>query len=148
MATHSSGLAWRIPGTGEPGGLPSMGSHRVRHNWSNLAAAAAAAENSKDLQILCLYVPWLLFGKKQWASMSVEATTQAFVASSYLHLWFESPAMKTIRLFTFLFFFFFFFFNCDSPPMIDENEGSRVKLPNPEAWSPFICDLGLIIHCF
>ena len=42
-ATHSSVLAWRIPGTGEPGGLPSMGSHRVGHDWSNLAAAAAAA---------------------------------------------------------------------------------------------------------
>ena len=43
MATHSSVLAWRIPGMGEPGGLPSMGSHRVRHDWSNLAAGAAAA---------------------------------------------------------------------------------------------------------
>ena len=43
MATHSSVLAWRIPGTGEPGGLPSMGSHRVGHEWSDLAAAAAAA---------------------------------------------------------------------------------------------------------
>ena len=43
MATHSSVLAWRIPGTGEPGGLPSMGSHRVRHDWSDLAAVAAAA---------------------------------------------------------------------------------------------------------
>ena len=42
MATHSSVLAWRIPGTGEPGGLPSMGLHRVGHDWSNLAAAAAA----------------------------------------------------------------------------------------------------------
>ena len=41
MATHSSVLAWRIPGTGEPGGLPSMGSHRVGYNWSDLAAAAA-----------------------------------------------------------------------------------------------------------
>ena len=41
MAPHSSTLAWRIPGMGEPGGLPFMGSHRVRHNWSNLAAAAA-----------------------------------------------------------------------------------------------------------
>ena len=41
MATHSSVLAWRIPGTREPGGLPSMGSRRVRHYWSNLAAAAA-----------------------------------------------------------------------------------------------------------
>ena len=42
MATHSSVLAWRIPGTGEPGGLPSVGSHRVGHNRSDTAAAAAA----------------------------------------------------------------------------------------------------------
>ena len=41
MATHSSVLAWRIPGMGEPGGLPSMGSQRVGHDWSDLAAAAA-----------------------------------------------------------------------------------------------------------
>ena len=41
LATHSSVLAWRIPGTGEPGGLPSMGSHRVGHDWSDLAAAAS-----------------------------------------------------------------------------------------------------------
>ena len=40
MAARSSVLVWRIPGMGEPGRLPSMGSHRVRHNWSNLAAAA------------------------------------------------------------------------------------------------------------
>ena len=40
---HSSVLAWRIPGTAEPGGLPSMGSHRVGHDWSELAAAAAFA---------------------------------------------------------------------------------------------------------
>ena len=42
MATHSSDLAWRIPGTGEPGRLLSMGSHRVRHDWSDLAAAVAS----------------------------------------------------------------------------------------------------------
>ena len=41
MATHSSVLAWRIPGTREPGGLLSMGSNSVGHNWSDLAAAAA-----------------------------------------------------------------------------------------------------------
>ena len=52
MATHPRVLAWRIPGTEEPGGLPSMGSHRVGHNWSDLAAAAAAA-----LTILNLYGP-------------------------------------------------------------------------------------------
>ena len=41
MATHSSVLAWRIPEKGEPGGLPSMGSHRIGHEWSGLAVAAA-----------------------------------------------------------------------------------------------------------
>ena len=46
MATHSSVLAWKIPGTGEPGGLPSVGLHRVGHDWSDLAAAAAAAATS------------------------------------------------------------------------------------------------------
>ena len=44
MATHSSVLAWRIPGVGEPDGLPSMGSPRVGHDRSDLAAAAAADE--------------------------------------------------------------------------------------------------------
>ena len=42
MATHSSVLAWRIPGMAEPGGLPSVGSHRVGHDRSDLAAAAGA----------------------------------------------------------------------------------------------------------
>ena len=50
MATHSSTLAWRIPWTQEPGGLPSTGSHRVGHDWSDLAAAAA-----------CYLFIWLLF---------------------------------------------------------------------------------------
>ena len=50
MATHSSVLAWRIPGTEEPGGLPSLGSHRVGHNSSDLAAAAAAGENDDSEQ--------------------------------------------------------------------------------------------------
>ena len=48
MATHSSVLAWRIPGTGEPGGLPFMGSHRVGHDWSDLAAVATAASSSNN----------------------------------------------------------------------------------------------------
>ena len=61
METHSSVLAWRIPGTGEPGGLPSMVSHRVRHDWSDLAVAAATELkctwmgelNSDDHYIYC-----------------------------------------------------------------------------------------------
>ena len=49
VATHSSVLAWRIPGMGEPGRLPSMGSHRVGHDWSDLAAAAAATRETKAI---------------------------------------------------------------------------------------------------
>ena len=57
---NSSVLAWRIPGTGEPGGLPSMGSHRVRHDWSDLAAAAVKQKepelddvgNSQPIQLV------------------------------------------------------------------------------------------------
>ena len=59
MATHSSDLAWRIPGMAEPGGLLSMGSHRVRHDWSDLAAVAAAVTAGKwwfDVQIPYLLV--------------------------------------------------------------------------------------------
>ena len=50
MATHSSVLAWRIPGTGEPGGLPSMGSHRVGHDGSDLAAAAEGLAQVSSMQ--------------------------------------------------------------------------------------------------
>ena len=53
MATHSSVLAWRIPGTEKPGRLQSMGSHRVTHDWSDLAAAAAAAG-----QVYKQQIPW------------------------------------------------------------------------------------------
>ena len=51
MATHSSVFAWRIPGTAEPGGLPSMWSHRVGHDWSDLAAAAGFCPGRFTLQI-------------------------------------------------------------------------------------------------
>ena len=58
MATHSSVPPWRIPETGEPGGLPSMQSHRVGHDWSDLAAAAAwggrGAKNTSIVRILLL----------------------------------------------------------------------------------------------
>ena len=53
MAIHSSVLAWRIPWTGEPGGLPSMGSHRVGHDWSDLAAV-----------VHCGLALWLSAGKE------------------------------------------------------------------------------------
>ena len=62
MATHSSVLAWRIPGTGEPGGLPSMGSHRVGHDWSDLAVAVAVLFTEvKLLDHMVLIVLFLIF---------------------------------------------------------------------------------------
>ena len=51
MATHSSVLAWRIPGTGEPGGRPSMGSHNFRHDWSDLAAVSSSKGKEWHLSI-------------------------------------------------------------------------------------------------
>ena len=54
MATHSSVLAWRIPGTAEPGGLLSMGSHRVGHDRSDLAVAAVS--DLQELGTNCLNV--------------------------------------------------------------------------------------------
>ena len=61
MATHSSVLAWRIPGMGEPGGLPSMGSHRVGHDWSDLAAAAAST-----IKLACCS------GRSKWPEFKLE----------------------------------------------------------------------------
>ena len=54
MATHSSVLAWRIPGMGEPGGLPSMRSHRVGHDWSDLAVGAQEG---------CILSPCLIYAE-------------------------------------------------------------------------------------
>ena len=58
IATHSSVLAWRIPGMGEPGGLPSIGLHRLGHDWSDLAAAAAVVSGATNKWIqLSTWVP-------------------------------------------------------------------------------------------
>ena len=57
MATHSSILAWRIPGTGKPSGLWSMGSHRVGHDWSDLATAAEISKVEKPTKI---GIKWVL----------------------------------------------------------------------------------------
>ena len=77
MATHSSVLAWRIPGMGEPGGLPSMGSHRVRYHWSGLAAAAASVfpwsnvpfplfEGFWVCKLACLVIDWVTMTPFLW----------------------------------------------------------------------------------
>ena len=54
VCTHSSVPAWRIPGMGEPGGLPSLESHRVGHDWSDLAAAAVYQKNIVTMEKIFL----------------------------------------------------------------------------------------------
>ena len=82
MATHFSVLAWRIPGMAEPGGLPSMGSHRVGHDWSDLAAAAAAfsihgmwmswsLEISIQSNSLILLLMWIKYPTKLFQPLSM-----------------------------------------------------------------------------
>ena len=86
MATHSSALALRIPGTaGEPGGLPSMGSHKVRHDWSDLAAFLSweiqkaiypkrrkwLKDKFDDRQYACRWVPGLQVISPEFLLVSV-----------------------------------------------------------------------------
>ena len=103
MATHSSVLAWRIPGTAEPGGLPSMGSHRVEHNWSDLAAAtsdlaaAAAAATiilfpvsiSSAFCVCCWLFVFLtphISETMQDLSFCVWLTSLSIISSSFIHV--------------------------------------------------------------
>ena len=84
MATHSSVLAWRIPGAGEPGGLPSVGSHRVGHNWSDLAAAAVysilkinldsifVALPAKVHLVKVMFFPAVMYGCESWTIKKAE----------------------------------------------------------------------------
>ena len=78
MATYSSVLAWRIPGMGEPGGPPCMGSHRVRHDWSDLAAADSIFK-SRDITLptkVCLVkamvFPVVMYGCESWTVKQAE----------------------------------------------------------------------------
>ena len=69
MATHFSVLAWRIPGTGEPGGVPSMGSHRVGHDWSDLLSSSgcwmgSSVELKEPMSISPPSSPWLASATK------------------------------------------------------------------------------------
>ena len=81
MATHSRVLAWRIPGTEEPGGLPSMGSHTVGHYRRDLAAAVAAAQHlrARDITMNIDETPIISIGSCE--------TSQTLKASHFPVLW-------------------------------------------------------------
>ena len=90
MATHSSILAWRIPGTREPRGLPSMRSHRVGHNWSDLAAAAAATYHIRYLFMILLLYGRMSSPKEQgfflYSLIYPKPLEQHLAHSGFLHL--------------------------------------------------------------
>ena len=104
MATHSSVLAWRIPGTWEPGGLPSMGSHRVGHDWSGLAAAAAhlgflEKEMVTHSSILAWRIPWTEEpGDLQ--SMGSQRVGRDWATNT--HTWVSGPLLWLVHWGTFL----------------------------------------------
>ena len=75
MATHSSVLGWRIPGMGGPDGLPSMGSHRVGHDWSDLAAAAANFSYPLDFS-----KSWATYTMTYIMIFSLSRVTHSYVA--------------------------------------------------------------------
>ena len=81
MAPYSSVLPWRIPGTGEPGGLLSMGSHRVGHDRSNLAAALEFGSGGEVLLLLSAVILFSLYG-----AVIYHCTISAFPPSSILEL--------------------------------------------------------------
>ena len=87
MATHSSVLAWRIPGTGEPGGLPSMGSHRVRHDWSDLAWHGKRDLSARGLMVTkfipsVVIIVMIYHSKNPWSYNQVLQTSIQFTSES------------------------------------------------------------------
>ena len=93
MAAHSSVLAWRTPRTGEPGGLPSMELHRVGHNWSDLAAAAAPAAAGMYVYVHFLaklfennlQTPWH-FSPAYISMHTLQTRTFSFITISLSHI--------------------------------------------------------------
>ena len=83
MATHSSILAWRIPGTGEPGGLPSMGLHRVRHDWSDLAVARCLIWINSISKPIYLYILFVCFSVRFLDDLSL---VSVYTLAQVLHL--------------------------------------------------------------
>ena len=88
MATHSSIFAWRIPGTGEPIGLPSMGSHRVGHNWSDLAATIPEKVMAPHSSTLAWKIPWMEKPGRLQSMGSEESET-----TERLHFHFSVPCI-------------------------------------------------------
>ena len=71
MATHSSALAWRIPGMADPGELPAMGSHRVRHNWATSLSLFTFMRWRRIWQPTAVFLPGESQGRGAWCGRTV-----------------------------------------------------------------------------
>ena len=165
MATYSSVLAWRIPGTGKPGGLPSMGSHRVGHDWSDLAAAATERMNEWQMTELIsrLYKEFAIIRHFNFLTHFTFLTAY-FLKSSFSfttklrgrpkdfsyklcpHTWITFPIINILPYHQchspkwFGFFFFFLATQCD---MWDLN-----SLTRDQTYAPFIRRSGKSPECY
>ena len=96
MATHSSVLAWRIPGTEEPSGLPSMGSHRVGHDWSDLASKFKQQTSSV---CACIYV-WVVVVQSliSYSTLSIPWTAahRASLSFTISQSWFKLMSIESV----------------------------------------------------
>ena len=92
MATHSSVLAWRIPRMAEPAGLPSMGSHKVGHDWSDLAAAAADYTIHGILQARIL--EWVAYPFSSGSSWPRNWTRVSCIAGGFFTSWATREALR------------------------------------------------------
>ena len=92
-------VAWRIPGMGESGGLPSMGSHRVGHDWSDLAAAAAAPKYSRCTE-------WVLERLIAFIKVTQLIRVKAKIQESLLSTWINEWIISTLVLLSFPLSFF------------------------------------------
>ena len=90
MATPSSVLAWRIPGTAEPGGLPSVGLLRVGHDWSNLAAATAAAAWSLRYMLSTFYL---------FSSLLLTSGNTVFLTWERVHTLCSHPSISSFKVY-------------------------------------------------
>ena len=87
MAMHSSVLAWRIPGTAEPGGLPSLESHRVGHDWSDLAAAAVGVRHFHNYWRKCKFEKTLRTSNAHILGISNFTFRNLFWRYTCMHSW-------------------------------------------------------------
>ena len=98
MATYSSVLAWRVPGKGEPGGLPSMGLHRVGHDWSDLAASKVTIHSLDVLFPNLEPVHCSMSGSNCCFSISIHVSQEAGKVAWYSHVFKSFPQFFVIHI--------------------------------------------------